>query len=112
MKILKTNETVAQVYNDGVITFYSKTDAEDEYGTPIAGVETEMLKAWYRRMGGRAEDVFYARSLGKDINLKVAIRGEVYINPHWSAKATNKYEVYSVDYNPKNDETIISLKEV
>lgn len=112
--MLKKPDVIAQVYNDGLIKFYEKVDAYDpDYGTPIPGGTEELkLSAWYRRMGSRAEDVFYARSLGKDINLKVAIRGNVYIDTHWKAKTDLEYEVYQSDYNPKNNETIISLKEV
>ena len=111
--MLKKPEIIQQVYNDGVIKFYAKTDSEDEYGTPIPGVKTEVLKAWYRRMSARSQDIFEARSLGKDIDFKVAIRGNVEIDTKWSAETSNKtYEIYMKDYNPKNQETIISLKEV
>lgn len=113
IKFLGKNELVEQVYNDGLIKFYSKEDSEDEYGTPIPGVKTEVLKAWYRRMSARSQDIFEARSLGKDIDFKVAIRGNVEIDTKWSAETGNKeYEIYMKDYNPKNSETIISLKEV
>ena len=111
--MLKKPDIIQQVYNDGVIKFYSKVDSEDEYGTPIPGVKTEALKAWYRRMSARSQDIFEARSLGKDIDFKVAIRGNVEIDTKWSAETGNKtYEIYMKDYNPKNQETIISLKEV
>lgn len=111
--MLKKPDVIQQVYNDGVITFFSKKDSEDEYGTPIPGVKTEVLKAWYRRMSARSQDIFEARSLGKDIDFKVAIRGNVEIDTKWSAETSDKtYEIYMKDYNPKNQETIISLKEV
>lgn len=111
--MLKKPDVIQQVYNDGVIKFYSKEDSEDEFGTPIPGVKTEVLKAWYRRMSARSQDIFEARSLGKDIDFKVAIRGNVEIDTKWSADTGNKtYEIYMKDYNPKNQETIISLKEV
>ena len=111
--MLKKPDVIQQVYNDGVVKFYSKVDSEDEYGTPIPGVKTEVLKAWYRRMSARSQDIFEARSLGKDIDFKIAIRGNVEIDTKWSAETGDKtYEIYMKDYNPKNLETIISLKEV
>ena len=111
--MLKKPDVISFVYNDGLIKFYSKEDSEDEYGTPIPGIKTKVLKAWYRRMSARSQDIFEARSLDQDIDMKIAIRGNVEIDTKWSAETGNKtYEIYMKDYNPKNSETIISLKEV
>lgn len=111
--MLKKSERIQQVYNDGLIKFHSMTQAEDEFGTPILDETKQLeLSLWFRRIGSRAEDIYYARSLGQDIDIKVALRGNIYIDTKWTAEIDKSYTIYQTDYNPKNNETIVSLKEV
>ena len=67
---------IAQVYNAGVIYFYRKQQQYGSMNTPIRGKYTIILteKHWFRQLGVTAEDIYYARSLESDVNMKVAIR--------------------------------------
>lgn len=104
---------VAQVYNAGVIEFYSKQDLEDDYGTVIGSVDTLTYEDWYRKLGITSEDVYYAHSDNKELTRKVAIRGDVEIDTKWSARIEEKqFEVYRTFYAYKNNELEISLVEV
>lgn len=115
MKMLKKPEIIHQVYNDGVIVFKVKETQYDEFGTPLTDepIETKVSAWWFRRLGKTNEDVFVALSDSKRLSEKVAIRGNVPINIKWSAEISGKaFEVFRDYYNPKRNETEISLVEV
>ena len=110
----KRPNAIHQVYNDGLAKFVTLVPEVDKYGTPTGEfIEKSMIERWYRRTGARAEDVYFARSLNKDINLKIAMRGNLRIDTTWGAVLDDRrYEIYTSDFNPKNNETIVSLQEV
>lgn len=106
---------IAQNYNDGVILFYTKEQATDEYNTAIRGEfeTTEVYKDWFRRLGVTAQDVYYSNADDSKVTEKVAIRGNVKVDSKWFARIENEeYEIYRVYYNGANSETEISLAEV
>lgn len=106
---------VSQVYNDGVIHFYTKKQKLDNFNTPIRGEfeREQVYKDWYRQLGITVEDAYYSRSLQQDVTLKVAVKGNLQIQAKWYAVIeTKEFELFRVFYNWKADETEISLMEV
>ena len=106
---------IAPVYNAGVVILSEKKQSYTKLNTPIRGKYelTEVSKYWFRKLGITSQDMYHAQAMGKELNMKVAIRGDVEINPHHIAMIGRKrYEIYRVYYNWKNDETEISLTEV
>ena len=103
-----------KVYNAGQADFGKKEQIKDEFGTPIGRDEFESkVRLWYRRLGITAEDLFYARSEGKEVQKKVAVKGYIDATPDMEVKI--KDQLYAIDriyYDPKDDETEFTLYEV
>ena len=113
MMMRKRPEVIQPVYNDGLVTLIEYTQKVDDYGTPIGGLEPRVIdKYWYRDISLTASDTYYAHADDTELSSKIAIRGKVKINPKWLAKIDTDHEIYRTYYNPKKNETEISLKEV
>lgn len=103
-----------KVYNAGKADIGVKERLKDEFGTPIGRSEFQSkLVMWYRNLGITADDSYYARAEGTEVERKIAIKGYRDINTQWHVKLTNKtYAIHRVYYNPKDDETELTLFEV
>lgn len=114
MTMRKRPEVIQPVYNDGLVTLIEFTQAVDEYGTPIGGLKPKIINQhWYRDISLTASDTYYAHADDTELSSKIAIRGKVKINIKWVAEIDNvEHEIYRTYYNPKKNETEISLKEV
>ena len=103
-----------KVYKDGMADIGTKEVVKDEYGTPIGREEfNSKSRRWYRRLGITAEDLFYARSDGKEVQKKIAFEGFVESSPEWHIKIGEV--IYAIDriyYNPKDNESEFTLYEV
>lgn len=103
------------VYTSGVVTFGEKVQKKDKYNAPIRGkFEIKPCrKEWFRQLGITAQDTYYASADQTQLSRKIAIRGDVVINPEWVAEIEGKkYTVYRVFYAYRHNETEISLSEV
>ncbi|MGX7091184.1 phage head closure protein [Hutsoniella sourekii] len=109
-------EFINQVYNAGIARFLAKAEPKrDKYGTPLRGqtIYVEAMKAWYRKLGITAQDVYYSHADDTQLNRKIAIFGDVDIDTKWRVELGDKhYEVYRCFYSYKHNETEISLREV
>lgn len=106
------DEKIYQVYNDGIIELNEKTNKKDKYNTVIRGQFDLSVthREWFRNLGITAEDVYYASADDKTISMKVAVRGKIRVNPQWVAVIDEvKYSIYRFYFNPKRNETEISL---
>lgn len=112
--MLKKPEIIQQVYNDGLVELIKRTQKTDDYGTPIGGVEEEVIyKVWFRDLSLTATDTFYAHADDTDLTSKIAVRGKMKISTKWLAVIDDtEHEIYRTYYNPKNKEMEISLTEV
>lgn len=113
--MLKKPDIIQQVYNDGRAVFTQFTQAVDDYGTPIRGegVEEIVREQWFRYLGITAQDVYYAHADDKNLSSKIALKGNVHIDTKWRVGVNGKtHEVYRTYYNPKRNETELSLIEV
>lgn len=110
----KRPEVIQQVYNDGLVQFIELKRVVDDYGTPIHASEPEVkAEMWYRDLSLTASDTYFAHADDTDLNSKIAVRGKVKVSVKWIAGISGtEYEIYRTYYNPKNNETEISLMEV
>lgn len=113
--MLKKPDIIQQVYNDGRAVFTRITQAVDDYGTPIRGEGEEEIvrEQWFRYLGVTAQDVMYAHADDKNLSSKIALKGYIVIDTKWRVGVGgNVHEVYRVYFNPKRNETELSLIEV
>lgn len=113
--MIKKSDLIQPVYNDGVATFKTIEHEVDEFNSPIrnGGKEVEQGKLWFRYLGVTASDTYYAHADDADITIKIAVRGNRNVNSKWVVYIRDvKHEVYRVYFNPKKNETEISLMEV
>lgn len=113
--MLKKPDIIQQVYNDGRAVFVELIQKVDDYGTPIRGEGEEEIhhEQWFRYLGITAQDVYYAHADDKNLSSKIALKGNVKINTKWRAGVNGKrHEIYRTYYNPKRNETELSLVEV
>lgn len=111
----RPDKYIKPVYNDGVVTLFSKTPKKDKFNTPIRGeyTESEVVKHWFRRLGVTIQDTYYSSADDKEVKEKIAIKGNQQIDCKLMAKAFKKsYEIYRVYFNANKNETEISLVEV
>ncbi|MHB0809393.1 MAG: phage head closure protein [Facklamia hominis] len=113
--MLKKKELIREVYNDGRMIVCEVTPKKDPFGTVIRGeyTEVELAKYWFRELGTTASDIYWSHADDTEITRKIAIRGKKAIDNKWVIKIKKGiYEVYRIYYNPKKQETELSLKEV
>lgn len=111
----KPHSQIYQVYNAGVVEFYTKTIMKDRFNTPIRGQYSKdlVLRDWFRKLGITSEDTYHASADDKKLTRKIAIRGDIDVDVKWFASIDGKeYEIYRYYYAYKKNETEISLVEV
>ena len=116
MMMRKRPEVIQPVYNDGFAKFYDIIEKTDEWGTPIRGEFEKgnlQLEIWFRYLGITAQDVYYAKADDENLTSKIAVRGNIRINTKWQLEINDvNYQIYRTYFNPKNNESELSLVEV